>query len=367
MLKQGKTPGEMLANLQAARDQLGLEGPGKTAIYDFLADKTHQEQEERRGRPPQLTKRMLKVFDGARKKLVKAAGNEYLVTWEDVVEQGGKELRAKGLLSKSTPMWSADWISRNMREELDVRSRPAKKRIHRTAKEERARCKKGKIWMKKAKAFWVNDVTYIDSKAFVAARLAKQKKRMRKNRVVSHLRLPSEGVNPGFVAPKKNRILTGIKAVNVTAAVAKGRIIMWHVTTGPWNGAAAAVMYRDLGRALRKTFPAQRKYRVVEDGDPKGFQSGKGLRAKTEQKIESWTLPPRSPEWMPLDFCLWNEIEGRLYKDQTHTDETQKAFQKRLRRTALRVPRKLVNNVLGSVRKHILMTVKAKGKHIKTD
>ena len=50
---------------------------------------------------------------------------------------------------------------------------------------------------------------------------------------------------------------------------------------------------------MRKRYGRKRRFRVVEDGDTKGFQSGKGVAAKQEQKIQSWKLPPRTPSWMP--------------------------------------------------------------------
>ncbi len=94
--------------------------------------------------------------------------------------------------------------------------------------------------------------------------------------------------------PKKGKMLPGIPSVEITAAVAKDRIIMWReVPEKSWCGAAAATMYADLGKALRRTWGERRSYRVVEDGDTKGYQSNAGKAAKTKAKIASWKLPPR--------------------------------------------------------------------------
>ena len=95
---------------------------------------------------------------------------------------------------------------------------------------------------------------YIDNKTFVVARTAKDKKLMRSTRISHHLRKPDEGAAPGCVVPKKSRMYHGLKSLEVTAAVAKGRIIMWHVSKKPWCGAVAAAMYEKLGQALRKTW-----------------------------------------------------------------------------------------------------------------
>ena len=134
-----------------------------------------------------------------------------------------------------------------------------------------------------------------DNTTFVIARTGDMKKRLRTQRVTRHLRSPDEGEMECVVLPRKSRSLIGIPSVNITAAVAQGRIIFWHENKGRWNGAAAAAMYEKLGDTLRDRYGDLPFFRVVEDGDPKGFQSGKGIRAKQAQKIHSWTLPPHSP------------------------------------------------------------------------
>ena len=105
----------------------------------------------------------------------------------------------------------------------------------------------------------------------------------------------------------------------------------------------------------------------MEDGDPKGFQSSKGKAAKEEERIQSWKLPPRTPEWMPLDFSLWAEIQDRLYRQEVLGNETKKAFLARLRRTAMSLPKSMVERVLAKIPKNIDATVQAKGKHIDVD
>ena len=126
---------------------------------------------------------------------------------------------------------------------------------------------------------------------------------------------------PGFVLPRKNHMLLGLQSIDVTAAVAQDRIILWHVNES-WNGAKAAEMYAKLGAALRATWGNKRAFRVVEDGDTKGFQSNKGKCATEEQRIESWMLSPRSPGLMPLDFSLWDEIERRALACNVSKAET---------------------------------------------
>ena len=155
-------------------------------------------------------------------------------------------------------------------------------------------------------------------------------------------------------------------SADITAAVAGGKIIMWHVNEKPWNGERAATMYKALGKALRKNWGVKSSYRVIEDGDTKSFQSGKGVRAKQIEKIRSWKLPPRTPEWMPLDYCLWTQIEQRVLA-KTVGDESFKSYRLRLLRTAQALPKRLVTNALLDMRPRIRQTLDSKGAHIKKD
>ena len=82
----------------------------------------------------------------------------------------------------------------------------------------------------------------------------------------------------------------------------------------------------------------------LEDGDSKGFQSSKGVKAKKEEKIESWKLSPHTPGM--IDYSLWNEIEGRTLAKRAYENESLTSYKKRLCITAKRLPKSLVKNVL---------------------
>jgi len=101
----------------------------------------------------------------------------------------------------------------------------------------------------------------------------------------------------------------------------------------------------------------------VEDGDPKGFQSSKGKKAKKEEKIRSWLLPPHSPGLMPLDYSLWNEVEGRTLNKKGHEKESLASYKKRLNLTAKRLPRKLVKKTVGKMKGNFAAIVKSGGGH----
>ena len=161
--------------------------------------------------------------------------------------------------------------------------------------------------------------------------------------------------------------MVGIPSVEITAAVAQDRIILWRENQGRWNGASAASMYEDLGNALRAHYGDLPFFRVVEDGDTKGYQSNKGIKAKQTQKIHSWTLPPHSPGLMPLDYSLWNDIEGRVLAKRRVEDESLSSFEKRLRMTTKRFPASAIKKCLGKMRENLKTTVDSNGGHTYLD
>lgn len=245
--KQGKTVEEVLAKLQADRAKEGETVPSKTAVYRFLEGKTYERgRSETRGakrirRPSNLPS----TANKQRIKLIKEAKNDYLVTWSDVHQATKTVLKKRGAIDRTHKMPSQDWLEREMRDNYDVRARPGKRRISRATDQEKQRYDQALDWVQHSKGFWTNGIhAYIDNKKFVMARTAVDKKKLRSTRVHHHLWTPGEGGQKGFVLPKKGRMLLGIPSVDVTCAVCKGKIILWHVNS-EWNGAAAARMYKD--------------------------------------------------------------------------------------------------------------------------
>jgi len=308
--------------------------------------------------PPRLVSVALKV----RKMLIQNAENEYLVTWEDVHSATKVELKRLGLLTRRTKMPSEDWLGRLVREKSEVRARAPKRRISRTQEHEKQRFETSGQWLKRPKMFWYNGVhCYIDNKKFVVARTGLQKKLLRSTRIRHHLRMPSEGGLPGFVVPKRNHMLLGVPSFEITAGVAKNKIIFWYVNEKKWCGKQAATMYAALGKTLRKTYGNLASFTVVEDGDTKGYKSNKGKAAKKEQKIKTMDLPPRSPGLMPLDYTLWDEIEARVLSQEIPRDETNEQYLKRLRSVALHLPKELVQKTIMKMKDNIQATYDSHG------
>ena len=367
--RKHKTPATIHELLVHERKKSDLTGPGLSTVYEYLAGNSYKrDAEETRGRESLFGRKELHVYDNARKRLQKesaASDHPWVVTWGDIATAGQRELRKLKLLLRGEKGLAAETLRKRMRESLGVGKRPAPKHAVRTKDEEGRRYRQAGRWKKYTNIFWLRS-TYIDNKRFVMARTPAQRKRMRQARVRYHLRKAAERSQREYISPKQNHQLCGIPSVEISAAVACDRIIMWYVVPKKWCGEQAAVMYKELGKHLRRRWGSGlRGFRVVEDGDPKGYQSGKGHDAKASQKIQSWKLPPRSPEWMPLDYCLWEEIERRMFETVVKGTETKERWLLRLRKTALSLPRPLVKRTILQMKKRIAATYDSKGGHIK--
>jgi hypothetical protein len=369
MQKKGCGAAQILKKLQQARQKKGGSGPSPSAVYRRMAGETYakgrMDDTDTRGRSSTMPPNACKIASQQLTMLHKAADNEYLVTWSDVHKATKAKLHAQGVLKKKgVKMPCPEVLAKAVRASTDVRARPGKQRIALFPEHVRKRFTLVKKWIKYPKKFWQKDIHgYIDTKKFVCPRNAKEKKLMRSSKVHHHLRTPTEGKKDMYLLPKGGRNLTGIPSVEITACVAKDRIIMWHESEKPWNGNQGATMYKALGAALRKFHGRRASYRVVEDGDPKGFQSNKGIQAKKEQKIRSWKLSPRSPGLMLLDYSLWNEIEHRVLAKKGPANESMQAYKKRLNLTAKKLPRGQVKKTLLKMKDNIAAILKSKGRH----
>ncbi len=109
------------------------------------------------------------------------------------------------------------------------------------------------------------------------------------------------------------------------------------------------------------------KFRIVEDGDRKGFKSGKGNAAKEEMKIDALTLPPRSPSLMPLDYSLWTQIDAKMAECEPTGRETKLAFLARLKRCARSLPKATVRKTVRRMKANLSALIDARGFTPKND
>eukprot|EP00438_Fugacium_kawagutii_P004355 Skav207892 [mRNA] locus=scaffold664:848082:848486:+ [translate_table: standard] len=109
-----------------------------------------------------------------------------------------------------------------------------------------------------------------------------------------------------------------------------------------------------LKRCLAKEYPHVRgPWRVMEDNDPSGYKSSKGMAGKREAGIITLDLPKRSPDLNPLDFSLWAAINKKMRQQErgwpANKRETRKAYMARLRRAACGMPRDYVDKIIGAM------------------
>jgi biotin operon repressor len=326
-------------------------------VYRFASGLTHKRCSiETRGRKRALSASDVRTLDKTRRKLIRAANSEDPVTYEDIAKESG-------IGEKASLRTHAQALR-----DLGVRFRSPREKVCITAEDAKQRLRTAKVWSSFPTGYWLKKVhAYVDNKSFPMPLTAAQRAKYKKTRVTGHLRKPSEGVERGFTKPRMRHSFLGVPSVNISAAVAKDRVIMWYAHTRPWNGETAAAMYKGpLLKSMTRTWGNRRTFTIVEDGDRKGNQSSKGIAAKAEVRIRAMTLPPRTPEWMPLDFAIWKAIEDRMLQCEPDRKETREQYLARLRKCALGLPRTFVRKVIGRMRTNIKEVKDAKGYHGKT-
>ena len=135
-----------------------------------------------------------------------------------------------------------------------------------------------------------------------------------------------------------------------------------------WNAEAAARVYQGpIFRTLRRNRGKKKTYKVIEDNDPTGFKSRKACDAKAKLGIMVEQFPRYSPDLNPLDYSLWTAVGKRMEENEPKKVETNEAYKKRLRRTALRMPRECVLKAVASMKTRAKAVVLAKGRDVPRD
>jgi hypothetical protein len=354
--KQGVT--EALAAVNRKRIRCGQDEVTRTPVYRYVSGMTHKRSAmEKRGRKKVLSKKDMKKLDKVRRRLIKDADGDERITYVDVIAKAG----LGGKCGQRT--------AENALRSTGVGFKPPRRKIGLTDEDAKKRLDVGKKWIKRPKGFWTEKVhAYYDCKTFPAPLNPKQRKRYKQTLITGHLRKASEGTEQGFTRPRTEHCWLGCPSVTIAAAVAKDKVIMWHVVGKSWNGAKASAMYKGpLKTALRRTWGPRRQYTIVEDGDRKGNQSGKGITAKREAKLKAIVLPPRSPCWMPLDYSIWQKINVKLLESEPVGNESKASFVLRLKKAAKTLPRGTVAAAIGHMKKQIQGVIDAQGYHPKCD
>ena len=78
-------------------------------------------------------------------------------------------------------------------------------------------------------------------------------------------------------------------------------------------------------------------------------------------------FPKYSPDLNPLDFSLWDEVEGRMAAQKAPARESIEAFKARLRRTAMAIPAAVVRSMLEDIKPRTQSVYDRDGGHIPED
>lgn len=211
----------------------------------------------------------------------------------------------------------------------------------------------------------------IDNKVFPVYTSAKHRSYAARRVVRGAYRGRRRNVSDGYIKPRKTlKQNTGHKSVMVACALGAGKVLMWHVVEGSWNGTAAARMYAGpLRRCLARQYPGVKgNWRVLEDNDPAGYKSAKAKDAKKASSITTLDLPKRSPDLNPLDFNFWAAVNRKMREEErgwpASKKESRAAFIVRLRKAARSFPSEYINGIVGAIAGRCHKVVAAKGGHI---
>ena len=223
---------------------------------------------------------------------------------------------------------------------------------------------------KKPMSFWSDKVhAYLDNKFFPVYLNRRGRDYAAKRAARGTFRSKGQGLAKGHVKPRKNlKFNTGAKSIQVCAAISAKRVLLWHVIKGPWNADKAADMYRAyLAPALEKAHGKSPGCLILEDNDPSGYKSSKGVAAKRALKLKVLSLPPRSPDLNPLDYGFWAEVNRRMrlqeQKFHVRKREAAEEYAHRLRRTATRIPPRFLKKLVQSLKRRCEALRLAEGGH----
>ena len=121
-------------------------------------------------------------------------------------------------------------------------------------------------------------------------------------------------------------------------------------------------------KALKKAYPGQTRFRVLEDNDPTGFKSRKGVEAKKRAGITPFEIPGHSPQLNLCDYWLWREVNRRMRQAEKNWPEGKKedrgAYLKRLKRTALSLKEDEIDRSVASMKRRCQALYDAEGGQI---
>ena len=325
-------------------------GRSKSVLTRLLVQ---QVPRKKQGRPHKLKQAQVNQLKRTLNSLVKKANCQYTVT--------------AAMVKKAMRLKVSDRLIRDTLHEQKIYFRKLREKPVLTPEDVKARLAFARKYHMKSAQWWNDRLDgIIDGKSFKVYLTADGRRRAAQHATYGAYRAPGKGLAQGYVKPKKT-LLTNPGARNelIIAGVGSGKMLMWH-KCDRWNGAAASAMYSgSLSKALRKAYPHKTKFTVLEDNDPTGFKSTKGIEAKAAAKIVIFEIPRRSPDLNVLDYAIWKEVNKRMRRQEQkwpcRKRESRTDYVSRLRRTAMRLPKPFITKSIGDMRRRCERLLAAKG------
>jgi hypothetical protein len=306
------------------------------------------------GRKKAITPKMVSKLSAKAKAMVKKADGEYEVT----VTMIKKACRVKACNKTVLREFHKRGIYfRRLREKPVL-----------TAADKKDRLRFATEYKGKPKSWWAKKVdAFIDNKHWAVCLNRTTRKVMAQRTVRGAFRARGDGLGEGYT--KRAKVLkVGLKTCTVSAAISGSKVVMWKEIKGKWTGQKAADVYKEsLKPALSKMRKTKGAHLILEDNDPTGWKSKKGVLVKKESKLKVLEIPRRSPDLNPCDYGLWKEVDKRMRKQEAkfskEKKETRAEHVKRLTRTANRLPKKFLEKLTGDMSRRCQRLFKAKGGH----
>lgn len=289
------------------------------------------------GRPRLLTEGKIDRIVALLEKMVNDASGNHEVTMDMLMRRGrikvGRKVVARALHARGYRF-------------RDLRQKPIL-----TPEDIVDRYKWAKKYARMPRAWWLGAVhVHLDNHVFKVATTPKGRRLLAKRRVRGVYRQVGKALTPAHVKPSaKLHLSVGAKGILKAGGVGGGQVLVWHTVHGAWSGRQAAELYTDVVKpALRARYPRTKQFCILEDNDPTGNQSKKGIEAKRLAKLEVFRIPKRSPDLNVLDYAIWSEVERRMRAQEktwrADKHETREAFERRLDRTARGLSKAYIDN-----------------------
>lgn len=227
-------------------------------------------------------------------------------------------------------------------------------------------------WAKKYRirsaGWWLRTVhIHLDNHAFKVATTGAGRKLLAKRAVRGVYRKKGKSLRAGHVKPHpKMRLSLGTKGIMKAGGVGSGKVLVWQTIEGAWSGNQAAELYTTVVKpALVKQHPAKKRFTILEDNDPTGNTSKRGIEAKQGAKLHVLGIPKRSPDLNVLDFAVWNEVERHMRLQEKNwastKRETKAQFAQRLDRVAKNLSVEFINKSISDLKSRCERLYNAKG------